>query len=137
MAWLCLTIGLVAHRTWIALLPNATRLAWLPAIFVLSAPYFVLTECLVRVDPIHRSVRNDLTSKGLLLASLGLAAAVNPPLAALLLVAPLLVAVLTLFGVYGAWTFALTRDPLIAALAAAATTSALLVATFPLLALPS
>jgi len=116
-----------------ALAPQPERLALLAALALGMLPYFLADEILTRAPAAPRAAYP--LAKLALLASLGLAIALDPPrLFFLALILPLTLIFFTLFGLISRWSFQATGSPLPAACANTILFAWAIAATFPILA---
>ena len=101
------------------------------ALFAGLLLYFAADEALVRGVPARRGA--GIVTGALLLASLGLAVALDPyRLFFLLIILPAMLAYLVVYGLFGRWIFERTHVPLVGAVAVALSIAWGVAATFPI-----
>lgn len=107
------------------------RLGSFLALFAGLLLYFAADEALVRGVPARRGA--GIVTGALLLASLGLAVALDPyRLFFLLIILPAMLAYLVVYGLFGRWIFERTNVPLVGAVAVAFSIAWGIAATFPI-----
>ncbi len=126
------TVGVALDHFVIAFLPTPERATLLAVMLIGTALWATTDEWLTRGSQAARGAYP--ATKLLLLASLGGAVALAPrELFFLIIIAPAMVAVFVIFGLFSRWTYAQTGHPLVAALANAVILAWALAVTFPLL----
>ncbi len=126
------TVGLALDRFVMAFLPTPERGVLLAAMLAGTVPWALADEWLTRGPRAARGAYP--ATKLLLLASLGLAVALDPQrLFFLLIIAPAMVGVFVIFGLFSRWSYRHTGHPLVAGLANALILAWALAVTFPLL----
>lgn len=126
------SVGVALDHFVIAFLPTPERATLLAAMLAGTALWATADEWLTRGADAARGAYP--ATKLLLLASLGGAVAFAPrELFFLIIIAPAMVAVFVIFGLFSRWTYTRTGHPLVAALANAVILAWALAVTFPLL----
>lgn len=126
------TVGVALDRFVMAFVPTPERGVLLAAMLAGTLPWALADEWLARGPGAARGVYP--ATKLLLLTSLGLAVALDPQrLFFLLIIAPAMVAVFIVFGLFSRWAYRHTGHPLVAGLANALILAWALAVTFPLL----
>lgn len=130
-AYALLGLGLALDRFVLAFLPAPHR-AWLvPAILLGTLPWFLADAWAVRGPGAARLAAP--ATKALFLASLLGAVALDPPrLFFLVIIVPVMLVFLVVFGLFGRWSQRATGSPLPAALANALALAWAMAATFPI-----
>jgi hypothetical protein len=123
-------IGLPIDRYVTSFVPTAGRALLMPAMFAGTAIYFIADEWLVRGGAVWGGA---VASRLCFLLSLAFAIALNPPrLFFLIIIVPVILVFLTVYGLFSAWAYRRTGHPLPGALANALAFAWAIGVTFPL-----
>jgi hypothetical protein len=114
-----------------AFLPPPERGVLLAAMLAGSLPWALADEWLTRGVDSARGIYP--ATKVALLASLGLAVALDPQLFFVVIIAPAMIAVFIIFGLFSRWSYRHTGHPFVAGMANAIVIAWALAVTFPLL----
>ncbi len=125
------SVGLALDHFVMAFWPTAQRGAVLAVMLAGTLPWALADEWLTRGPAAARGIYPS--TKVLMLASLGLAVALDPQLFFLVIIAPAMVAVFVIFGLFSRWSHHWTGHPLVAGVANALILAWALAVTFPLL----
>jgi len=124
--------GLALDMFVISFVPGEGRLLLVPALLVGTLPYFVADEWLTRGASAPRG--SYLVTKICFLLSLALAVVFNrQKLFVLIIIAPVILILLVISGLFSGWVYRRTNHPLVGAIANAVALSWAIAATFPLL----
>ncbi len=132
MAAYCITaVGWPADRYLISFVPTPQRAALMLAMLAGTALYFICVEWLIR--GVAARPFAAVAAKLCLLLSLVLAIALNPHrLFFLIIIIPVILAFLIVYGLFSAWSYRRTGQPLTGALAVALAFAWAIAVTFPI-----
>ncbi len=123
-------IGLPIDRYVTSFVPTPARALLMPVMVCGTAVYFVADEWLVRGSAAARG--GEVATKLCFLLSLAFAIALNPPrLFFLIIIVPVILLFLAVYGVFAAWAYRRTWHPLPGALANALAFAWAIAVTFP------
>lgn len=129
-AWFILSLGYAIDRYVTAFRPTPERFLLLLAMLVGTALYFAADEWLIRGVGARRGAA--VATKLCLLASLMLAIALNPArLFFLIIIVPVILAFLIIYGLFSAWAYRQTLHPWVGAFANAVAFAWAIAVTFP------
>ena len=130
-AYAILGLGTALDRFVLAFMPAPHR-AWLvPALLCGTLPWFLADEWATR-GPAAARLAYPATKLLFLLSLLGAVALDPPRLFFLIIIVPVMLVFLVVFGLFGRWSYRATRSPVPAALANALALAWAMAATFPI-----
>jgi hypothetical protein len=130
VAYAILALGLPLDAYFASFQPTRERLPLILAIAAGTLPYFIADEWLTRGP--HAARLGYAVTKLLFVISLGIAVALNPPrLFFLVIIIPVILMFLSIYGLFSLWTYRRTGSPLIAGIANALAIAWAIAVTFP------
>lgn len=130
-AYAVLALGSAIDRFALSFMPDAHRLWLVPILLCGTLPWFLADEWATR-GPGAASLAYPATKLLFLLSLLGAVALDPPRLFFLVIIVPVMLVFLVVFGLFGRWSHRATGSPLPAALANAAALAWAMAATFPI-----